>query len=216
VKPARFRARAVLLDWDGTLLNSYGSDSRAYVSMFRAMGIGWGLEELEIHYSPNWHRVYRAAKLPKSKWDEADRLWHKAYDKESPALLPGARNAIRRLSRLVALGIVTSGTRWRVHDQLRDFKLAVHFSVCVCAEDASPRKPHPAPLRLALRRLKLPPDQCVYVGDSPEDIEMARRAKVRVIGVRGPFPTAAKVLAARPDLMLDSIAELPDWIEEIA
>jgi phosphoglycolate phosphatase len=53
------------------------------------------------------------------------------------------------------------------------------------------------------------------VGDSPEDIEMARRARVRVIGVRGPFPTAAKVLAARPDLMLDSISELPDWIEEL-
>jgi len=216
VKRTRFPARAVLLDWDGTLLNSYRSDSRAYVSMFRAMGIGWGLAELENHYSPNWHRVYRAAKLPKSKWDEADRLWHKAYEKESPALLPGARNVIRRLSRRVELGIVTSGTRWRVHEQLREFKLAVHFSVCVCAEDASPRKPHPAPLRLALRRLKLPPEQCVYVGDSPEDIEMARRAKVRVIGVRGPFPTAAKVLAARPDLMLDSIAELPDCIEAIA
>ena len=216
MKRTRFPARAVLLDWDGTLLNSYRSDSRAYVSMFRAMGIGWGLAELENHYSPNWHRVYRAAKLPKSKWDEADRLWHKAYEKESPALLPGARNVIRRLSRRVELGIVTSGTRWRVHEQLREFKLAVHFSVCVCAEDASPRKPHPAPLRLALRRLKLPPEQCVYVGDSPEDIEMARRAKVRVIGVRGPFPTAAKVLAARPDLMLDSIAELPDCIEAIA
>jgi HAD superfamily hydrolase (TIGR01509 family) len=184
--------------------------------MFRAMGISWGMPELERHYSPNWHHVYRAAKLPRAKWDEADRLWHKAYEKESPGLLPGARNVIRRLARRVTLGIVTSGTRWRVHQQLRDFNLAADFSVCVCAEDASRRKPHPAPLNLALRRLKLPPEECVYVGDSPQDIEMSRRARVRVIGVRGPFPTAAKVLAARPDLMLDSIAELPDWIEDFA
>lgn len=183
--------------------------------MFHAMGIEWGMAELERHYSPNWHHVYRAAKLPRAMWDEADRLWHKAYEKESPRLLPGARNVIRRLARRVTLGIVTSGTRWRVREQLRGFNLAVHFSACVCAEDASRRKPHPAPLNLALRRLKLPPDQCVYVGDSPEDIEMARRARVRAIGVRGPFPTAARVLVARPDLMLDSIAELPDWIEDL-
>ena len=164
--------------------------------MFRAMGIAWGMPELERHYSPNWHHVYRAAKLPRAVWEKADRLWHKAYEKESPALLPGARNVIRRLARRFTLGIA-------------------HFSVCVCAEDAGRRKPHPAPLNLALRRLKLSPEECVYVGDSPEDIEMARRARVRAIGVRGPFPTAARVLAARPDLMLDSIAELPDWIEEL-
>lgn len=122
---------------------------------------------------------------------------------------------IRRLARDFTLGIVTSGTRWRVHQQLRHFNLAVHFSACVCAEDASHRKPHPAPLKLALKQLELPPEVCVYVGDAPEDIEMARRARVRAIGVRGPFPTAARVRAARPDLMLDSIAELPAWIESL-
>jgi len=205
----------VLLDWDGTLLNSFGADSRAYLHMFHAIGIDWGLRELERHYSPNWHLVYRAAGLPRSKWGEADRLWRDAYAKESPALLPGARNVIRKLARRVTLGIVSSGSRSRVRNQIRDFKLAAYFSACVCAEDASRRKPNPAPLKLALHRLQLPPKDCVYVGDAPEDIEMSRRAGVRSIGVRGPFPTAAKVLAAGPNLMLDSIAELPDWIEAL-
>jgi HAD superfamily hydrolase (TIGR01549 family) len=210
-----FQARAVLLDWDGTLLNSFGSDSRAYLAMFREMGIDWGMPELIRHYSPNWHLVYRAAGLKRSLWDEADRLWHAAYKKESPRLLPGARMVIRKLAGRVKLGIVSSGTRWRIRQQLCDFKLDVHFSACVCAEDATHRKPHPAPLKLALRRMRMPPKECVYVGDSPEDIVMARRSGVRSIGVRGPFPTAARVLAARPDLMLDSIAELPDWIEAL-
>jgi HAD superfamily hydrolase (TIGR01509 family) len=183
--------------------------------MFRAIGINWGMRELERHYSPNWHFVYRAAGLPRSKWGEADRLWRKAYEKESPKLLPGARNVIRKLARRVTLGIVSSGSRSRVRKQIRDFNLAAYFSTCVCAEDPARRKPNPAPLKLALRRLRLPPKDCVYVGDAPEDIEMARRAGVRSIGVRGPFPTAARVLAARPNLMLNSIAELPDWIDAL-
>jgi phosphoglycolate phosphatase-like HAD superfamily hydrolase len=59
----------------------------------------------------------------------------------------------------------------------------------------------------------LPPASCVYVGDSPEDLEMARRAGVRAIAVLGRFPTEKSLRAARPDLLLSSITELPDALE---
>jgi len=77
------------------------------------------------------------------------------------------------------------------------------------------RKPHPAPLRLALRQMCLEPSACVYVGDSPEDLEMARRAKVRAIAVLGPFPTERRLRAAKPDLLLDSIRDLPAALREL-
>ncbi len=209
MKLTQFSARAVLFDWDGTLLNSYAADVRAYLSMFRALEIKWTEREVNLHYSPNWYRVYRAALIPRSKWIEANRLWTQAYKLERPPLLPGARRVLRTLAAEFDLGIVTSGSRARVRRQLRGFGLADYFSACVCSEDAANKKPHPAPLQLALKRLRLPPEQCVYVGDTAEDIEMARRAGVRVIGVLGPFPTAARLRAAKPEILLDSIRELP-------
>jgi HAD superfamily hydrolase (TIGR01509 family) len=212
VPPQRYKAKAILLDWDGTLLNSYAADSRAYLKMFRALGINWGRSELEKHYSPNWHKVYRAARVPKHRWEEADHLWYQAYKNESPKLLPGARATIKTIAKHFTLGVVTSGNRERVCKQLCDFRLEEYFAVCVCAEDATHRKPHPAPLKLALQKLKLKPESCIYVGDAPEDVEMAKRAKVRVFGVVGPFPTAARVRAAKPDEMLKSIADLPKRI----
>lgn len=199
----------VLLDWDGTLLDSYAADARAYLAMFRALEIEWGLDELRRHYSPDWYQVYRAARIPRAKWALADRLWRSAYSAERPALLPGARTVIRRLQRSFTLGIVTSGSRGRVRQQLREFELKDSFATCVFSEDVSRRKPHPAPLELALRRLRAEPEETVYVGDTPEDIEMARRAGVRAIGVFGPFPTADKIESAGPDLLLRSIRELP-------
>jgi HAD superfamily hydrolase (TIGR01509 family) len=209
VKPLPFHARVVLLDWDGTLLNSYAADVRAFLAMFRAFEIEWGVRELQRHYSPDWYQVYRAARLPRAKWGEADRLWRAAYREERPPLLPSARRVVRRLEQQFALGLVTSGSRGRVRRQLREFGLVDCFSACVCSEDAPKRKPHPAPLELALRRLRAEPDECVYVGDAPEDIEMARRAGVRPIGVLGPFPTAGRLRAAEPDLLLRTIGELP-------
>ena len=207
--------QGVLFDWDGTLINSYAADSSAYLAMFREMGIPWGLEELARHYSPNWYRVYRAAKLPRARWDDADRAWRAQYAKHSPRLIAGARQVLARLGRAHHLGLVTSGDRDRVTQQLREFRLTRLFGARVCSGDTPEKKPHPAPLRLALQKLCLKPSACVYVGDSPEDLEMAKRAGVRAIAVLGPFPTEKRLRAARPDFLLESIRELPELLKRL-
>jgi HAD superfamily hydrolase (TIGR01549 family) len=207
--------RGVLFDWDGTLIDSYAADSSAYLAMFREMGIPWGLKELARHYSPNWYRVYRAAKLPRARWDDADRAWRAQYAKHSPRLIAGARQVLVRLGRAHHLGLVTSGDRDRVMQQLRAFRLTRLFGVRVCSGDTPEKKPHPAPLRLALRQLCLEPSACVYVGDSPEDLQMAKSAGVRAIAVLGPFPTEKRLRAARPEFLLESIRELPEVLERL-
>jgi len=205
--------RAVLFDWDGTLLDSFHADTQAYLKMFHALGIPWGLRELARHYSPDWYRVYRAARLPRARWEEAGRLWLRFYREQRPILLPGARRVLRALHRRFTLALVSSGDRSRVIGQLRKFDLAELFAARVCSQDAHRRKPHPAPLQLALRRLRLEPDVCVYVGDAPEDIQMAHRARVRAIAVLGPFATLKRLRAARPDALLPSIEGLPRLLE---
>jgi phosphoglycolate phosphatase-like HAD superfamily hydrolase len=110
--------------------------------------------------------------------------------------------------------LVTSGDRNRVVRQLRAFRLTRLFSARVCSGDTLHRKPHPAPLRLALQQMCLKPSACVYVGDSPEDLEMARRAGVRAIAILGPFPTEKRLRAARPEFLLESISDLPKVLED--
>jgi HAD superfamily hydrolase (TIGR01509 family) len=204
---------AVLFDWDGTLLDSYDADSSAYLAMFREMGIAWGLEELALHYSPNWYDVYRAAQLPPARWEDANRAWRRQYAKHTPKLVSGVRRVLARIARNHRLGLVTSGDRDRVLRQLREFGLTRLFAARVCAGDTVQKKPHPAPLRLALRQMCLKPSACVYVGDSPHDLEMARRAGVGAIAVLGRFPTEKAIRASKPDVLLDSITELPAALE---
>lgn len=177
--------------------------------MFQALQIDFSDLDLATYYSPDWYRVYRAAGIPKAHWKLADRFWAVAYRKETPRLMSGARTVLKKLSRSFALGLVTSGDRKRVLRQLRQFGFQDFFPLCICSEDAFPRKPHPAPLRAALRCMGVRTEDCVYVGDTPEDIEMARRARVRSIGVFGPFPLSARLKAARPTVLLGSIKDLP-------
>jgi HAD superfamily hydrolase (TIGR01549 family) len=198
----------VLFDWDGTLLDSFDADSSAYLAMFREMGIPWGLDELALHYSPNWYNVYRAARLPRNRWDAANLAWRKQYANHKPKLISGVRRLLTWAGRRYRLGLVTSGDRERVTRQLRYFGLTRLFASRVCADDTLRKKPHPAPLRLALKQMRLTPNACLYVGDSPHDLEMARRAGVRAVAVMGRFPTEKGLRAARPEFLLDSITEL--------
>ena len=207
--------QGVLFDWDGTLIDSYHADASAYLAMFKEMGIAWGIKELERHYSPNWYQVYRAAKLPRKLWGEADQAWRAHYAKHRPQLISGVRRVLDAVGRQHELGLVTSGDRDRVVRQLREFRLTGIFSARVCSGDTLKKKPHPAPLRLALRQMKLEAACCVYVGDAPQDVEMARRAGVRAIGVLGPFPTEKRLRAARPEFLLNSLGELPGLLNRL-
>ena len=205
----------VLFDWDGTLIDSYHADTSAYLAMFKEMGIAWGLDELEKHYSPNWYQVYRAAGLPRKHWDAADQAWRTHYAKHRPKLITGARSVLARVGSAHPLGLVTSGDRDRVIRQLREFRLTTVFAARVCSGDTLRKKPHPEPLRLALRQLELDSSVCIYVGDAPQDVEMARRAGVRAIGVLGPFPTERRLRAAKPEFLIGSLQELPDVLKKL-
>ena len=214
-KRQKRQLEGVLFDWDGTLIDSYHADTSAYLAMFKEMGIGWGLEELEKNYSPNWYQVYRAAKLPRKLWSNADGAWRSHYAKHRPKLISGVRRVLARVGGQHRLGLVTSGDRDRVLRQLREFRLTRVFSAQVCSGDTLRKKPHPEPLRLALQQMELEPASCVYVGDSPQDVEMARSAGVLAIGVLGPFPTERRLRAARPEFVIRSLEELPDVLKRL-
>ncbi len=204
--------RAVIFDWDGTLLDSYHADGCAYLQMFSALGIPWGLAELAQHYSPDWHNVYRAAKVPPERWGEADRLWRHFYRAQRPVLQPEARSVVQQLSERYPLALVTSGSSGRVRTQLRAFGFEGLFGVRVFGDEVPRRKPDPAALRIALSRLGLEPAACVYVGDAPEDVQMARRAGVPSVAVLRHSPVPERLRAAHPDRLISRIAELPSLL----
>ena len=209
--PPRAGMDGVLFDWDGTLVDSAEASFRCYESVFGGYGIRFDRETYAATYSPNWHRTYTAVGLPEDRWAEADARWVEGYCREEIPLLPGARECIERLAGAgCAPGLVTSGDRTRVVRELEHHGLARHFAAIVCGSDGVAKKPHPEALLRALERMGIAPARAVYVGDSPEDVEMARNAGTAAIGIPGGFPNAAALERSRPDLLARTLAEAAD------
>lgn len=202
---------AVLFDWDGTLVDSAESSYRCYARVFPEFGIPFGRAEFERTYSPDWYHTYRELGLPEERWPEADARWLEHYASEPPPAVPGAHEAVRRLRESgLRVGLVTSGSRDRVAREVEALGFARWLDAVLCAGDYERRKPHPEALLMALERLGVTAEQSAYVGDSPEDVRMARAAGVFSVGVPGSFPNRALLEDSAPELLAPSLEAAVD------
>jgi HAD superfamily hydrolase (TIGR01509 family) len=194
--------RAVLFDWDGTLVDSAEKSYRCYVKAFAAHGIDYDRALFERTYAPDWYRTYEAIGLPRDVWTDADARWIECYETEPSLLLPRVLESLELLAaRRLSLGIVSSGDPARVRRELQTLGVDGFFATVVCGGETEKRKPDPQPLQVALERLGVAPGQSAYVGDSPEDVMMAKAAGAFAIGIPGGFPNRRALEASAPHVL---------------
>jgi HAD superfamily hydrolase (TIGR01509 family) len=194
---------AICFDWDGTLADSLDTFFRANRRLLAVYGRPFDVDRYRRAYSPDWRRLYRRLGIPPHRLAEANALWQRHFDPSGARLVPGVADALRALVRARArIGIVTATRRAIVKPQLERFGLADLVEVLVTVDDTPATKPDPAPLRLALARFGLSPDDLTdrasvwYVGDAPDDMRMARRLGVPAIGIPSILSRPASLRAA--------------------
>ena len=214
---SRANISTLLFDWDGTIVDSAQLGLNAYQKAFAELEVTFSLEIYEASYSPNWYLTYEALGLPKDKWARADHLWRFHYDHETPAIIEGvAETLVSMRARGHRLGVVTSGNVERVRREANQSGLIDLFEIFVCHEDITHRKPDPEGLQIALARLKSRPEECAYVGDAPEDIQMGKAAGILTVAVRSNYPSNARILSLTPDIYVESLTELCDYFPGVA
>jgi HAD superfamily hydrolase (TIGR01549 family) len=201
--------RAVIFDWDGTLVDTAEASYRCYVRTFASYSLPFDRDIYAATYSPNWYHTFRCLGLAEEHWAEADERWLAYFAEETVELIDGAGEVIEALtSRGIVAGIVTSGSRDRVIRELHHHDLARHFAHCVFGSDVANKKPHPEGLLVCLERLGVQAEDAVYVGDSPEDVAMAKAAGVYSVAVPGSYPNREALLAVGADWVIDSLRDL--------
>ncbi|HEU5403989.1 MAG TPA: HAD family hydrolase [Terriglobales bacterium] len=199
----------LFFDWDGTLVDSAMSSYLTFQKALQQCGIEFTWEHFDAHFTPDWHRMYEAVGLEKDRWLIADKAWKESYPCVEYCLVNGARDTLLALrSRGYRVGVVTSGSRWRLVNEIRDFGLDGVFDVVICNDDVRERKPHPEGLFKAAAQLECKPSCCSYVGDVPEDVQAGKNAGMHTVGVKSGFPTSRRLPESGPDLHLQEIAEL--------
>lgn len=90
---------------------------------------------------------------------------------------------------------------------LEQFGLLTHFDH-VQGTDGFPAKPAPDVIHKALQGLNAQPEHCLFVGDSPSDMEAGRKAGVRICAVTWGYGEAEEMRGWAPDFWAHSPHDL--------
>lgn len=90
---------------------------------------------------------------------------------------PGVKKTLKKIKKKkIKMGIVSDAPRNKIWDRLILSELEDEFDIVVSHSDTLKYKPHPSSFKLALDKLKLKPNEIIFVGDNPDrDIKGAKR-----------------------------------------
>lgn len=150
--------------------------------------------------------------------DELTRVYREYNERdldEKSFPFPGVPEAIASLKNAgFTVGVVTSKRAVLATKSLKAHGLFDAFACVNGAEDSTAHKPDPDPLLTAAKKLGVSPDRCVYVGDSPYDLQASHAANMPCVGVTwGKFFGRDILLEQMPSVLIASPEELVGAVE---
>ncbi len=171
---------ALLLDSDGTLIDSYAPTQAAWVAWAERHGLDGETVATAAHGVPALQHIERWAPWLDAR-AEADAIEHQEATAEADVdAFPGAAELLALRPGRVA--VVTSGTRRLIERRFADAGLELPPALVV-AEDIQRGKPDPEPYLLGAGRLGVEPADCLAVEDAPAGIASAAAAGCQVAAV---------------------------------
>lgn len=190
---ARIQARAVLIDLDGTLVDSVPDIACAANSMRAEFGlsplsakqiasyVGKGVDVL-VHRALTETLDQRAAPDAFERGRQAFNRCYGEVNGNESRVYPGVRQALEDLrSKAIPLACVTNKPRSFTSQLLERTNLKAWFAAIVSGDDTQEKKPHAAPMLRACQLLGAAASDTAVIGDSENDALGARAAGCRVI-----------------------------------
>jgi HAD superfamily hydrolase (TIGR01509 family) len=181
----------VILDVDGTLIDSNDAQAHSWVEAMAAYGYHVAFEKVRPLIGMGGDKV-----LPETVHVSKDSEQGKAISQKRGAIFkerylpnlqafPGARELIEQIrKRGLQVAIASSAQPDELQSMLRLVGAADLIKDKTSSKDAQHSKPDPDVMDVTLARLSLPADETLMIGDTAYDIEAAQKVHVGTIAFR--------------------------------
>jgi phosphoglycolate phosphatase len=221
------KIRGIIFDLDGTLVNSkidFPEMKRRMIAILESNGVPKGLltpNETNVIILEKAERAWDEGGKPEAERSEVRALLEEAMNqgelKALPSMreVPGASEAIHELGRRgYRLGVLTRSHHAYAIEALRKMGVEGEFNAVLGRGETPRPKPYPEALQHASTLMGIPLEAILFVGDHHIDSTSAVNADCAFIGVRTGPRGDKSWEENRPDVLLDSVADLPEYLEE--
>ncbi len=212
--------QAILLDIDGTLIDSNDKHTDCWVEAFAHFGkdIEWKVMRGQIGKGgdlivPDLLDAREMRTFGEALKEFRGELWKEKYMRTVRAF-PGAVEAIGALhARGLKLALASSSNPEEVEYYVELLGVGDLLEGTTSKEDAEFSKPSPEIFRAALERVQCDPARTLAVGDTPYDILAAHRTPVPIAAVLcGGFPRES---LAKAELLFDDVPAMVKELDRI-
>lgn len=211
------RFSGLLTDLDGTLIHSQDAICEALYESFAHVGarVPDKQEILDMFGLPVEVMLQQLGGVDPLEHERIDEFICE-YKRQYPLhMATGARlikNAKETVDKIAGAGypicLITSERRANARFILDRLALSPSIPHLISRDDVEKFKPDPEPLAKAARLLGLRPEKCVYIGESPFDIQAGVASGVFVVAVASGNWSVQSLLDCHPDVLVDDISEL--------
>jgi phosphoglycolate phosphatase len=189
--------KAILFDWDNTLIDSWLVIHHAMTATFKAMGQRpWTLEETRLKVRKSARDTF--PELFGDRADEATEVFYRTYEADHLAQLkplPGAEAMLRGLAEAegLLLGVVSNKRGSLLRLEAAELGWDRYFTCLVGATDATKDKPAPEVVDFALNGTGLAGGPEIwFVGDTDVDVLCAGNSGCLPILLRAEAPASGE------------------------
>ncbi|MGO8864944.1 MAG: HAD family hydrolase [Alphaproteobacteria bacterium] len=213
------RPKALLFDWDSTLVDNWRSIEEALNATLLAMGQQpWTPEETRLRVRASMRDSFPG--LFGERWEEARRIFYESITTRHLAHLAPLPGAAAMLAELAAegfyLGVVSNKTGALLRKEAAHLGWQRFFGGIVGAGDAVRDKPDPAPVALALAESGIAPGREVwFVGDTAIDMVCALNAGCVPVLVAGQGLARDDFSAAAPEWQVADCFSLSTLVRDL-
>ena len=210
--------RAILFDWDNTLVDAWGTIQLALNAALSAMGHPeWTMEETRVRVRASLRDSF--PRMFGDRWPEARDIFYATYRAkhlEAVRALPEAEFVTSQLAgQGLYLGVVSNKTGPLLRAEAAMLGWDRHFGRLVGAGDARTDKPAADPVYLATQELHITDYNHVwFIGDAAIDVECARHAGCIAILVGPGVGEEERIRQLNPEAQLQQLADVLDLVRE--
>ena len=182
--------RGAIFDLDGTLVDSNELHVFAWQETFRHFGKEIPLERLREQIGQGGDQylpVFLTEREMREFGEEADKFRGEVFKKKyllQVKPFPKVRELFERLLRDgKKIALASSGKEAEVRHYEKLFGIGGMVDCMTTADQVAHSKPKADVFIAALNMLSLPPSEAIAIGDTPYDIEAAKKIELPVIGV---------------------------------
>ena len=207
--------RGLIFDFDGLIVDTEWTVYQSWVELFDRFEAELPLDQWTSIIGTSAHEHFDPFDiLEQQAGRKLDRqiLGHERHEREialmvAQPVLPGVEGYLKKAKELnLRLGIASSSNRNWVVGNLSRLGLLDYFEIVHTSDDVERTKPDPALYQLALKSLKIQPDEAIVLEDSPNGVTAAKHANIFVAAI--PNPLTSQLNLDHADIKLKSLEEI--------